>query len=115
MSFCKSDFEDPEIFERLRALSICKTGNKIQTNFHNLTMKKKREANEWLNSYIFNKLNCDNWREILLNDFQILCHEELFDPDLNSKNDYTTIFVKQSNLEPVLIDKEINIEDTEYK
>lgn len=115
MSFCKTDFEDPNIFERLRALSMVRTGNKLQSKFGDLTLKQRRAANEWLNTYIFKNLNCDNWKDVLLSDFQILCEEELFDPNLNAKNDYTNIFVRQSSLEPVLLDKETNIEDTEYK
>ncbi len=115
MAFCKTDFEDPDIFERLRALSMVRTGNKLQTRFDNLTLKQRRIANEWLNTYIYQKLDCDNWKEILLSDFQILCEEELFDHNLSEKKDYTNVFVRQSSLEPVLIDKETNIEDTEYK
>jgi len=115
MPFTKENFNDPDIFERLRALSMVRTGNKLQTRFDNLTLKKQRFANEWLNTYIFQKLDCDNWKDILLSDFQILCNEELFDPSLSEKKDYTNVFVRQSSLEPVLIDKETDIRDTEYK
>jgi len=115
MPFTKENFSDPNIFERLRALSMVKTGNKIQTRFEHLTMKKQRVANEWLNTYIFQKLDCDNWLDILLSDFQILCEEELFDPNLSATKDYTNVFIRQSSLEPVLLDKETDIRDTEYR
>ena len=115
MPFTKDDFSDPDIFERLRALSMVRTGNKLQTRFDDLTFKKKRIANEWLNTYIYQKLDCDNWMEVLLSDFQILCDEELFDPKLNAKQDYTNVYVKQSCIEPVLIGKDVDIRDTEYK
>lgn len=115
MPFTKEDFSDPDIFERLRALSMVRTGNKLQTHFDNLTFKQRRIANEWLNTYIYQSLNCDNWMEILLSDFQILCEEELFDPKLSTKKDYTNTFIRQSSIEPVLIDKDVDIRDTEYK
>lgn len=115
MPFTKDDFNDPNIFERLRALSMVRTGNKLQTRFDDLTIKKKRMANEWLNTYIFQKLDCDNWLDILLSDFQILCEEEIFDHNLSAKNDYTNVFVRQSSSEPVLLDKETDIRETEYK
>jgi hypothetical protein len=115
MPFTKEDFSDPDVFERLRALSMVRTGNKLQTRFENLTIKQQRFANEWLNTYIFQKLDCDNWMDILLSDFQNLCEEELFDPNLSAKNDYTNVFVRQASSEPVLLDKETDIRDTEYK
>jgi hypothetical protein len=115
MPFTKEDFSDPDVFERLRALSMVRTGNKIQTKFDNLTVKKQRVANEWLNTYIFQKLDCDNWKEVLLNDFQILCDEEIFDSNFDAKHDYTNLIIRQSSLEPVLLDKETDIRDTEYR
>jgi hypothetical protein len=115
MPFTKEDFSNPDIFERLRALSMVRTGNRLQARFEDLTLKKQRFANEWLNTYIFQKLDCDNWLDILLKDFQILCEEELFDPNLGAKHDYTNVFVRQSSIEPVLLDKETDIRDTEYK
>jgi len=114
MPFNPTDFATPEIFERLRALSIVKTGHKLQTSFHDLSLKQQRITNEWLNIYIHSHLNCENWLEVLLADFQDLCQEELFDPSLNSKKDYTNIYVRQSCIEPKLIDKETDIRDTEY-
>ena len=72
-------------------------------------------ANDWLNAYISDKLNCDNWLQVLCDDFQILCEEEIFDHNLSSKHDYTNIRIKQSSLEPVLLEKDVNIADTEYK
>jgi hypothetical protein len=115
MPFCKSDFTDPDVFERLRALSIVHCGHKIQTSFHDLTMKQQRFVNTYLNEYIQKKLDCDNWLEVLLGDFQILCNEELFDPSLNAKNDYTNTYVRASNITPVLLEKEVDIADTEFK
>ena len=115
MPFTKEDFRDPDVFERLRALSMVRTGNKIHTKFDDLIMKQRRIANEWLNTYIFQKLDCDNWMDILLSDFQTLCEEELFDPNFNAKKDYTNIFIRQSSSVPVLLDKDVDIRDTEYK
>lgn len=115
MPFTKEDFSDPDIFERLRALAMVRTGNKLQTRFDSLTIKQRRHANEWMNTYIFQKLDCDNWMEVLLSDFQNLCEEELFDPNLGAKKDYTNVFVRQSSIEPVLLDKDVDIRDTEYK
>jgi len=113
-SFNQTDFADPDIFERLRALSVVRTGHHIQTSIYELNLKQRRLANEWLNMYINKFLNCDNWMETLLSDFQTICDEELFDPKLSAKKDYTNTFVRQSCIEPKLIDKETDIRDTEY-
>ena len=113
-SFNQTDFADPDIFERLRALSVVRTGHHIQTSFYELNLKQRRLTNEWLNMYINKFLNCDNWMETLLSDFQTICDEELFDPELSAKKDYTNIFVRRSCIEPKLIDKETDIRDTEY-
>lgn len=113
--FNQTDFADPAIFERLRALSVVRTGHHIQTSFHDLSIKQKRVTNEWLNMYIKEFLSCDNWFDTLLSDFQNLCEEELFDPKLSAKKDYTNIFVRRSCTEPFLIDKETDIADTEYR
>ncbi len=115
MPFGKSDFEDPDIFERLRALTMVRNGYRLQTKFGQLSVRQRRDANEWLNMYIYKNLNCENWFDILLNDFNEMCNEKIFNPDLNEKKDYSNIFIRQSNLEPVLIDKETDIRDTEYK
>jgi len=115
MPFSKEDFNDPDIYERLRALTMVRTGNKLQLRFDSLPMKQKRIANEWLNTYIHQRLDCDNWKDVLLSDFQIMCEEEIFDPALNAKNDYTNLYVKQSSTVPVLLDKDVDISETEYK
>jgi hypothetical protein len=110
-SFNQTDFADPNIFERLRALSVVRTGHRIQTSFHDLNLKQRRLANEWLNMYINEFLTCDNWFDILLGDFQTICDEELFDPELSAKKDYTNIYVRQSCSEPKLIEKESDIDN----
>lgn len=115
MPFTKEDFSDPDIYERLRALTMVRTGSKLQMRINDLPMKQRRIANEWLNTYIHQRLNCENWKDTLLSDFQIMCEEEIFDPALSAKKDYTNIFVRQSSDVPVLLDKDVDIRDTEYK
>ena len=115
MVFSKTDFEDQDIFERLRALTMVKCGHHIQTTMAQLSIKQRRIANDWLNTYIYQKLGCDNWLDCLLTDFQIICNEELFDPDLSYKKDYTNLFIRDSNTFPVLIDKDTDISQTEYR
>lgn len=115
MPFGKTDFENPDIFERLRALAMVNTGHKLQGKFSDLSVKQRRDTNDWLNTYIYQKLNCDNWMDTLLSDFNDMCNEKLFDPDLSSKKDYSNVFVRQSSSEPVLLDKETDIRDTEYR
>ena len=90
--FSKTDFEDKDVSERLRALTMVKCGHHIQTNMLQLSLKQKRIANDWLNTYIYQKLQCDHWLQVLIADFQIICNEELFDPELSSKKDYTNLF-----------------------
>ena len=115
MLFCKTDYETPEIFERLRALAMVKCGHHIQTSMSQLSLKQKRIVNDWLNAYIFTQLNCENWLDCLIADFQIICNEELFDPELSSKKDYINLFVRDTNTFPVLIDKDTDISETEYR
>ena len=113
--FCKTDFENPEVFERLRALAMVKNGHHIQTTMSQLAIKQKRIVNYWLNCYISTNLNCDNWLTILIDDFQIICNEELFDPELSYKKDYSNIYVRDTNTFPILIDKDTDISETEFK
>jgi len=115
MPFCKIDYENPEIFERLRALAMVKCGHHIQTSTSQLSLKKLRMVNDWLNTYIYQKLQCDHWLQVLIADFQIICNEELFDPELSAKLDYTNLFVKDTNTFPVLLEKDTDISTTEYK
>ena len=114
-SFTKEDYETPEIFERLRALTMVKCGYNIQTSMLQLSLKQKRIVNDWLNTYIYQNLNCENWLEILIADFQIICNEELFDPELSSKKDYTNIYVRDTNTFPILLEKDVDISETEFR
>jgi uncharacterized protein VirK/YbjX len=113
--FSKTDFEDKDVSERLRALTMVKCGHHIQTSMLQLSLKQKRIANDWLNTYIYQKLQCDHWLQVLIADFQIICNEELFDPELSSKKDYTNLFVRDTNTFPVLLEKDTDISTTEYK
>jgi hypothetical protein len=113
--FTKEDFETPDIFERLRALTMVKCGHHIQTTMQQLSLKQKRVANDLLNTYIYQKLNCDDWTTVLIDDFQKICNEELFDPELTYKKDYSNIYVRETNTFPVLIDKDTDISETEYR
>lgn len=115
MPFSKTDYEDPDVFERLRALTMVKCGHNIQKTMLEMNAKQKRIANEWLNTYIYEKLNCDNWLEVLIADFNIICNEELFDPELSYKKDYTNVYVRNSNAFPILLEKEVDISETEYR
>ena len=66
MPFSKTDYETPEVFERLRALTMVKCGHHIQTSMKQLSLKQIRIANDWLNTYIYQKLNCENWFDVLI-------------------------------------------------
>lgn len=103
--FNKSDFENPETFEMLRAIAVVGAGAPIMHPFATLSAKQKRLTNEYLNNYIKTSLSSADWKEKLQQDFNNLCHEEIFDDTLGEKNDYTVFPVKQSNSEPVLIEE----------
>jgi hypothetical protein len=115
MNFSKTDYENPEVFERLRALTMVKCGHHIQTTMTQLSLKQKRIVNDWLNAYISSNLQCLNWLDVLIDDFQIICNEELFDPGLSYKKDYTNLYIRESNTFPILIDKDTDISETEYR
>ena len=115
MAFSKTDYNNSDIFERLRALTMVRCGHHIQTSMSSLSLKQQRIANDWLNTYIYQKLNCDNWLDCLISDFQIMCNEEIFDPALSCKKDYSNLYVRDSNTFPILLDKDIDIAETEYR
>jgi len=103
--FCKTDFENPKVIEKLRAVTMVKSGHHIQTTMSILSLKQKRIVNDWLNAYIVSNLQCENWEAILFNDFQQVCNEELFDPALSPKKDYTNIYIRDTNMVPFLMEK----------
>lgn len=100
--FNKSDFENPMVYEMLRAISVVKCGHPIMTQFSLMSLKSKRIANEYLNNYIKNTLNTVDWEQILQGDFNQLCQEEIFDDSFGEKRDYTNLFVRHTTTEPVL-------------
>lgn len=110
--FNKSDFENPVTFEMLRAIAVVGAGNHIMTLYSSLTAKQQRLTNEYLNNYIKTSLSGVDWEQKLQEDFNRLCHEEIFDEALGEKKDYTVFPAKQSSTEPVLIEGDIM--ETEY-
>jgi hypothetical protein len=44
-----------------------------------------------------------------------MCNEEIFDPALSCKKDYSNLYVRDSNTFPILLDKDIDIAETEYR
>ena len=101
--FSQEDFKNPITFEMLRAIAMVKTGNPLLTHFSNLPTKQKRVVNEFLNNYIKNQLSGENWEQCLQEDFNELCQEEIFDDTFGEKRDYTNIFVRNTNTEPILL------------
>jgi hypothetical protein len=110
--FNKSDFENPVTFEMLRAVATVGAGNHIMQPYASLTAKQKRLTNEFLNNYIKTALSGADWEQRLQEDFNRLCNEEIFDDTLGEKKDYTVFPVKQSSIDPVLIEGDIT--ETEY-
>ena len=93
--FNPSDYADPDIYERLRALSMVKINNNILTKFSSLSLKEQRLANLELNKYIRESLaNRENWKDTLINDFNMVADEEVFE---NPKFDYAKVYVPPSN------------------
>ena len=86
----QTDFNDPDIFERLRAISVVKINKNIMTKFSSLSLKEKRLANEQLNNYIKQYLGEDSWKETLIHDFNTICSEELWE---NPKFDFSKLYV----------------------
>ena len=101
--FTKEDFTNPITWEMLRAIATVKCGHSIMTPFNSFAIKQKRVVNEYLNNYIKNSLAGEDWELVLQSDFNDLCQEEIFDDSFGEKRDYTNIFVKNHNPEPVLI------------
>ncbi len=91
--FTQTDFNDPDIFERLRAISVVKINKNIMTNFRTLSLKEKRLANLELNNYIKESLGTESWRDTLIFDFNAICREEIFE---NPKFDYAKVYVPPS-------------------
>ncbi len=88
--FTNEDFLDPDVFERLRAISVVRINKNIMTKFSTLSIKEKRLANEQLNNYIKEKLNGTDWKETLIAEFNAICREELWE---NPKFDFSKVYV----------------------
>ena len=92
--FSPADYKDPDIYERLRALTMVKLNKNILTKFSSLTVKEQRLANEQLNNYIRECLGKDDWKDRLINDFNLVANEEVFQ---NPKFDYSKVYVRPSS------------------
>ena len=92
--FSPSDYADPDIYERLRALSMVKINKNILTKFSSLSLKEQRLANLELNKYIRESLGGTDWKDTLINDFNMVANEEVFQ---NPKFDYAKVYVPPSN------------------
>ena len=95
MSFCLADFENKEIREKLHVITLSRFNKYPLTNFHSLSMKEKRIANEILNKYI-KDLPDANWGEVITKEFNQICQEEIFN---NPKIDFTSVEFKQKPYE----------------
>ena len=74
--FDKSDFENPDVLEKLRLIIMDQQEQPLMQNFHLLDESKKVEFNKALNKYI-NELP-DAWEEIVDADFGSICKNKLF-------------------------------------
>lgn len=93
--FSPEDFKNKEVGEKLHVITMSKLGKYPLTNVNTLSLKEKRIANEILNEYI-RKLPDHNWNDKLNNDFNQICHEDIFE---NPNIDFTSLPVKQRPLE----------------
>ena len=91
--FSPTDYTDSDIIERLRALTMVKLNKNILTKFSSLSAKEQRLANLQLNNYIRESLGEINWKETLINDFNLVANEEVFQ---NPKFDYSKVYVRPS-------------------
>ncbi len=91
--FSPSDYAEPDILERLRALTMVKLNKNILTKFSSLSVKEQRLANLELNKYIKDSLGKEDWKETLINDFNLVANEEVFQ---NPKFDYSKVYVRPS-------------------
>jgi len=92
--FSPQDYADPDIIERLRALTMVKLNKNILTKFSSLSAKEQRLANLELNKYIKESLGETNWKDTLINDFNLVANEEVFQ---NPKFDYSKVYVRPSD------------------
>lgn len=91
--FTPADYAEPDIIERLRALTMVKLNKNILTKFSSLSVKEQRLANLELNKYIRESLGEINWKDTLINDFNLVANEEVFQ---NPKFDYSKVYVRPS-------------------
>ncbi len=91
--FTQDDFKDPDIIERLRAISMVRINKNIMTAFASLSLKEKRLANIEVNKYIKESLGGADWKETLLAEFAEICREELWE---TPKFDFSKVYVAPS-------------------
>lgn len=100
--FTQDDFK--RYSQQLQVIIMSRRDLDPMTNFKSLEPKQQRLFNETLNAYI-RALPTDTFGETIINDFNLVCNEEIF-PFLNNK--YKNMVVRPSSVE------ELNNETKEY-
>ena len=77
--FTKADFMKPEVAQKLSVVIMCKMDKPVLTPFNSLKSREKKVFNQLLNNYI--STLGENWNDILIQDFNETCQDELFDTD----------------------------------
>lgn len=101
------DFSNKETRDKLHCIALSNCSIYPLTDFHSLSMKQQRIANEVINDYI-QKLPKINWISKLNEDFNRVCQEDIFN---NNKIDYTSVSFKQKPIEdfPVIETEKMKI------
>ena len=82
--FDKSDFENPEVVEKLRLIIMEQLELPLMQNFHLLGELKKAEFNMALNKYIYELP--EEWEEIVDADFGSTCKNKLFNEKFRAED-----------------------------
>ena len=82
--FDKSDFENPEVVEKLRLIVMEQLELPLMQNFHLLDELKKVEFNGALNKYIHELP--EKWEEIVNADFGSICKNKLFNEKFRAED-----------------------------
>lgn len=97
--FTQEDFKEQSA--RLRLIIMSKLNKPLLTSFHSLSAREKIKFNKLLNQYI-QSLPKEEWLEVLLDDFNEVCLDNLFTDSF----DPSKFYCPNVNIEPKLLNEE---------
>lgn len=95
--FCMADFKKGDVVEKLQVVIMGEMSKPPLMTFRNLTSGDKRRFNERLNFYV--RALPDEWEDVLQQDFNRVCQEDLFNEKFKAENNVAGCLVGSDIIE----------------